>query len=243
MSSLGEAASKGAISLAKLAPLSACMSMVIYIFGLSGITVKFSHLIMEIGQSNIILALFPAAVIPLLLGMSVPPVAAYVISAAIVAPALIQLGVVDIVAHFFVFYISCLAPFTPPICAACFVAAAIADAPWLKIGWIAIRLGFVAYLVSFMIVINPALLGIGTPGEVLQAVVMGLLGTVVMVSGFLGYFASRLNIFARLLLVASGFLMIWPETSTDIVGLVVAVATLTIATLISRRKVKKSAYA
>lgn len=232
---LGNAGSDAAISLARLAPLSACMSMVIYTFGLSGITLKISDLIMQVGQNHVLLALIPAGIVPLLLGMSVPPVAAYVVGASIVAPALVQLGVSPLVANFFVFYVSCLAPFTPPVCAACYVAGTIAGASWMKIAGIAVKLGFIAYLVSFFIVINPAFLGQGPISEVALAFIFGMLGTVVIVSGFIGFWTAKLPLPLRFVLVAAGITMIWPEWTSSLVGAAVAGIVLVYSTVVSRR--------
>src|SRR5699024_12872772 len=61
----------------------------------------------------------------IILGMGLPTTAAYLITAAVVAPALIQMGVSPIGAHMFVFYFACLSAFTPPVALAAYAAAGI----------------------------------------------------------------------------------------------------------------------
>ncbi|MFR5293428.1 MAG: TRAP transporter large permease subunit [Clostridium sp.] len=60
--------------------------------------------------------------------MGLPPTAAYVLAASILARLLlITLGLPDLVAHLFVFYFSTIGAITPPVCAAVFLASGIAD--------------------------------------------------------------------------------------------------------------------
>ncbi|MGH9697489.1 MAG: TRAP transporter large permease subunit, partial [Bryobacteraceae bacterium] len=59
------------------------------------------------------LALILSMVVCLVLGMGLPTVAAYVIAAGVVAPALGQMGVPALAAHLFVLYFSAISTITP----------------------------------------------------------------------------------------------------------------------------------
>ena len=70
----------------------------------------------------------------LILGMGAPTTANYVITSTIAAPAIIILGVPDLSAHLFVFYLGIIADITPPVALAAFAAAAISGGEPIKTG-------------------------------------------------------------------------------------------------------------
>ena len=73
-------------------------------------------------------------------------------------PALVQMGVEPIVAHFFVFYYGVLADITPPVALAAHAAAGMANSDPFKTGNTAFCLGLGKALVPFIFVFSPALL-------------------------------------------------------------------------------------
>lgn len=238
---LGTIFNHGGKALVTLVPLMVCLSMLVNLLSLSGVLVKLSALVITIGASSFVGALITAALVPLLLGMAVPPAGAYVLAMAIVAPALIKLNVPTIPANMFLLYTSILAPITPPICAAVLVAAQIAKTPWFKVSVNAVKLGMVAFVIPFFFVINPALLTLGTPGEVIQVVISGLVGVVFLGSGFFGYLFDAANVLSRLLYVAGGFLLLFPTVNTDIIGIIICVIGLVINLVTARNKISVAA--
>ncbi len=83
------------------------------------------------------------------MGAGIPTTATYIILVAVAAPALAQLQVEPLVAHFFVFYYGVLADITPPVALAAYAAAGIAGANPFKTGNTAFRLGIAKALVSY----------------------------------------------------------------------------------------------
>ncbi|WP_291322901.1 TRAP transporter large permease subunit, partial [Desulfonatronospira sp.] len=77
----------------------------------------------------------------IILGMGLPPVAAYIIQAALLAPALVEMGVPIIAAHLFCFYFAMLSKFTPPVALAAYAAAGVAESEAFKTGYTAVKLG------------------------------------------------------------------------------------------------------
>lgn len=137
-----EAAGK---SIAEIAILLASAQIVVSILGLTGLAVKFSDLLVSIGQANLYGTLFVAMVLLIILGMGIPPTAVPTWWVPpIVAPALTLLGIEPLPAHFFTFYFSCLGAITPPVCAAVFVTSSLAESNWWESGWLAVRMGLVA---------------------------------------------------------------------------------------------------
>ena len=72
--------------------------------------------------------------------MGLPTVAAYIISAVIFVPALTQLDIEPIAAHFFVLYYAVLSMITPPVCLAAFAAAGISKSNPNRTGVVAFSL-------------------------------------------------------------------------------------------------------
>jgi TRAP transporter 4TM/12TM fusion protein len=142
---------------------------------LTGVGIALSNLIASLaGQSVLILALL-VAVICLILGMGIPTTAAYVLVAAVLAPALIKAGQPELVAHMFVFYFATISVITPPVCVAVFVAAGIAKTPWLPVGIEACKLSAVTYVVPFLFLLYPGMLAAGTPLQIADASISGIL--------------------------------------------------------------------
>ena len=107
-------------------------------------------------------ALLLTALACLVLGMEVPTTAAYVICVSVAGPALIQLGLVPLQAHLFVFWFALLSTITPPVCGAVFIAAGMIGENWLKVAITAMTLGFGLYVIPLAMIANPALISLAT---------------------------------------------------------------------------------
>jgi TRAP-type uncharacterized transport system fused permease subunit len=178
---------------AQVAPVLVAVSMFTALLGLTGVAPKVSSIILELGAGNIVGALAVAALIPLLLGAPLPVTATYILSAALIAPALVRLGLDVAAVHMFLLYWATLASVTPPTCTACVIAANIAGGNWFRTALVGMRLGIVAFLVPFFFVLNPALIARGPTVEVVVAAASGGAGAVLMAAGFFGWLRTRLN--------------------------------------------------
>lgn len=198
--------------------LIATAQIVLAMIGLTGVGIKFTDIIIRIGHQNILLSGICAMCGTMLLGMGLPTVAAYLVASAVMAPALIKLGVVPIAAHFFIFYYSIFAGITPPVCGTVYIGAAIANANWLKTAWIAMRLSVGAYLVPFMLILSPALLLVGTTAEILRSTVTAAIGIFALSIGGMGHFLLDLKWLERILFCLGGLLLVEPSINTDTIG-------------------------
>ncbi len=115
--------------------------ILVAMLNLTGIGVTLSTLVVSVAGEQVFLVALIVAVICLIMGMGIPTTAAYVLVAAVLAPALTRIGIEPLVAHLFVFYFATISVITPPVCIAVFVAAGIAKAGWLQVAGQAIRLG------------------------------------------------------------------------------------------------------
>lgn len=199
--------------------LIACAQILLCIISLTGIGVKFTNLIISLGGSNILLAGICAMFATMIIGMGLPTVAAYMLAAAVMAPALTRIGVEPIAAHFFVFYYAIFAGLTPPVCGTVFIGSAIANSNWVKTAWVAMRLSVGAFIIPFMFLYSPALLLVGSAGDIARCVLTSTIGILALSAGGMGYIIRKLNVIERLFLCAAGVLMVAPSLSTDIIGI------------------------
>lgn len=175
---------------------------------LSGFTSKLPLLLVSLAGDSVAVLLVLAAVVSVVLGMSLPTTVVYVTLAVLVGPALAQLGIVPLAAHLFLFYFGMLSLITPPDCLATYAAAAIARADFWRTGWTGMRLGIVAYVIPFVFVFQPALILHAGAGEILLATVLAAAGTVLLAIGCAGYLFRPLTWPARTAFVAAGLLLL-----------------------------------
>ncbi len=213
-----ESAGKGAV---EVAIACAGAGIVVGVVSLTGIGIRFSTLIIRLSGGELLPALILTMMVAVVLGMGLPPVAAYIVQAALLAPALVQLGVPMLAAHMFCFYFSILSNITPPVALAAYAAGAVAGADPFKTGYTAMRLGIAAYIVPYMFVYGPALLLQGsTPVEIIVAFVTALVGVYALAVASVGYYRIKLVIVERLLFAAAALLLISASVFYDAIGFV-----------------------
>jgi TRAP-type uncharacterized transport system fused permease subunit len=153
-------------------------------------------------------------------------VAAYIILAILVVPALIKMGVYPLAAHLFVFYFGVIAGITPPMAPDAFIAAGIADSPMMKTALTACRLALVIFIVPYIFVYNNALLLVGNIGDVVLVCITAFFGVLALASAAQNYLGGKLPILLRGLLFLGGGCLIYPGWVTDLAGMVIFVTLL-----------------
>ena len=166
------------------------------------------------------LALILTALGSIVLGMGLPTTAAYVVLAALGAPALIQLGVPLLAAHLFIFYFGCISNVTPPVSLAAYAAAGIAGAPPLKTAVYGMTLAGAGFIVPFMFVYGPALLLVGGWTEIVVTAATAALGVTALAAATMGFARRRMAAWQRVVLAAAAFTLLMPGLVTDLTGVV-----------------------
>ena len=216
---LGEVMERAGRGAVQVAAACAAAGVVVGVASLTGIGLRMSELIVTISGGNLLAALMLTAIGSIILGMGLPTTAAYVVLAALGAPALVQLGVPLLAAHLFIFYFGCISNVTPPVSLAAFAAAGISGSPALKTAVSAALLAGAGFVVPFMFVYGPELLLIGNPVEIMLAFVTGLLGVIALASAGMGYARRPLRIWERAIAVCAALLLVYPGLPTDVGGL------------------------
>lgn len=209
-------------SILTMASLLAGAQITISLISMTGFGIKLSDLIISIGQNNLFFSLFLAMIVCIILGMGLPTTAAYVLSASILAPAIISLGVPVLSAHLFVMYFATVATITPPVCAAIFLSSGMAEANWLKAGWLGILLAIPAFVVPYTFAYDSSLLLIGSATSIVWAIVTAFIGIFFLGMAIAGYSGKSLNMVERIVMFVAGTAMLIPNAMVSIIGFVVA---------------------
>ena len=201
-----------------------CLGIIISTLLLTGLASKLAGFLVDIAQGNVLILLILTMLTSLLMGMGLPTIACYVILAALVAPALVDLGMPKLIAHLFIFYFGTLSHITPPVAIAAYAAAGIAQSNPMRVGWTACRLGLTGFIVPFMFVYGPELIFFSDSAlSSLVAAVTASIGVFGLSQGVMGltfFGKTRLSWWQRILLLVGALLLIKPGLATDAVGVV-----------------------
>ncbi|MGH7880536.1 MAG: TRAP transporter large permease subunit, partial [Candidatus Binataceae bacterium] len=171
------------------------------------------------------LLLVLAAIVSIILGMGMPTVGVYVLLAALVAPAMVKIGLSPMASHMFVMYFGMMSMITPPVALAAYAAASLAHTDPMKTGWTAVRFGWIAFIIPFLFVRAPSLLLEGTLASVAIAFVTALIGVWLICAAIAGYALRALSMPMRIGFGVAGLLLFIPADAmphgewTDIAGL------------------------
>jgi len=200
---------------------SAGAGLIIGILTLTGLAFLFSSILIGLAHGNVFLLLLMSAIVSSILGMGMTVTAAYLLTVAIGVPALIEVGIPPLLAHFFIFYYAVLSFLTPPVCLAAYAAASIAGANMMKTAFQAMRLGIAAYLVPFIFAYKPALLLQGSVEDIIEACVTALIGVTFLAIGLEGFLFTPLVWWKRIVLMIGGVVLMIPGILFDAIGIVI----------------------
>lgn len=226
-----EALVEGARTALGVVAATACAGIIVGVVVKTGLGLSLANSLVALAGGSIILTLIFVMIASLILGMGAPTTANYVITSTIAAPAIVALlspntpqelvpVVVLLSAHFFVFYFGIIADITPPVALAAFAASGISGGDPIKTGVNSAKLAIAAFIIPYMIVFSPSLLMIDTTvPQIIWVVFTAITGMVAIGSGVIGYWYRKLYWFERIIVIAAGLLLIYPEKFSDWVGL------------------------
>ena len=190
---------------------------------MTGVSITFSHLIVEWSGSSLLLTLLLVTGASLLLGMGLPVTAAYVMIAILTVPALSEMGVSLLAAHMIVFWLSQDSNVTPPVCLAAFAASSIAESRPLATGLTSWKLAKGLYIMPLLF----AYTGLISGGwlDRLTVFFFALFGLFAFALSFVGHLFRPLNVLQRMLLVGSAVALFWPNSIwVKVCGIIVLIS-------------------
>jgi TRAP transporter 4TM/12TM fusion protein len=222
----GKVLKQGAIGTMEIAMACACAGIVIGSFSLTGLGPKLSSILLSLSGGNLFLLLILTMIASLIMGMALPTIVSYMVLSVLVAPTLIEMGVDPIASHLFVIFFGVMSYVTPPIAFAAYAGAALSGSNPMKTSIISFRLAICSFILPFMFVYNPELLLQGSGFNLVLAIISALAGTIAISMAAQGYIFRPLQIWKRILLFATGILLVDSNVLTDIVSYVIFAAVL-----------------
>lgn len=224
-----------------------CVGIILGVVTLTGVGSKLPATIFPLAQTNLILALLLLMVSTIILGMGLPSSVCYLLMAILLGPVLVDLGVVPLAAHFFIFYFGMMSMVTPPVALAAYTAAAIADAGIMKTALAAFRFAIVGFALPYAFVLRPELLWLNSDGGnpeiwvVLINLLLTLMGTVIFAASISGYVYTKFSLWERAILFISAILLFFSPLVLSIIW-IHAIAILASAGIIYYNRGKGKRY-
>ena len=218
-----DAFADGARQTVPVAVACACVGIIIGVTSKTGFGLTMANTIIALGSQSLLFTLVFTMITCMILGMGVPSIPAYIITATIAAPALSKLGIPAISAHMFSFYYAMFANLTPPVALAAFAAAGISGGDPVKTGFSAVKLALAGFIVPYMFVYSPQLLLIDTSLlEGLRITAGACLGVLLIGMAVEGHLFTSMVMPLRVIAFAGALCLIDGGIYTDMAGLAVA---------------------
>ncbi|MCM3714215.1 TRAP transporter permease [Alkalihalobacillus oceani] len=219
-----EALEQGARTSIGVAIACACVGIVVGVATMTGFGLKLANGIVTLGGESLLLTLVFTMIACIVLGMGLPSIPTYIITATMAAPALISMGIEPLVAHLFVFYFGLFANITPPVALAAFAAAGISGGEQMKTGFVSMKLAIAGFIVPYMFVYNDALLLLNTTFvEGLVVVITSVTGVIMLGTAAEGYLFTEMPWPLRIVLFAGSLLFMNPNFIQDIIGFTIII--------------------
>lgn len=199
----------------------ACCSFIVTVATLTGIGSTLALNILDLSGGITFIALLLIALIVLFMSMGMPVTALYIVVAVVAVPALTDLGINIVSAHFFVIWMGIMSHVTPPVCMASYAASSLAGSSLTKTAFQGLKLAAAGLIIPFTFAFNPIMLMQNTTlPAYLWTFFTGIIGVCAMAISLHGYYKCKLPIFFRVTIFASAMVLIIPTLKTDIIGLV-----------------------
>jgi len=220
--------------------IGAAAGMVVGALNISGISFGLTLQLIELSGNNLFVLLVLTAIISIILGMGMPTVSVYVLTASLLAPSIVKLGVSPMAAHMYVMYFGMLSMITPPVAIAAYAAANIARVSGWTAGWTAVIVGWSTFFIPFLFVTEPSMLMEGSALTIAWNFARNILGIFVGTAGIVGFAFGPLSAPMRIAFGAAALAILIPQHAfpgaemLDWVGLAGAVAVLALNRMHSR---------
>jgi TRAP transporter 4TM/12TM fusion protein len=229
----------GGRSVISVAATTACAGLIVSIVTLTGLGLKISGLVVNLGGGSMLFTVFFAAIAVWILGLAVPVTASYIIAVVMIVPALREVGVAEVAAHMFIFYYAVLADVSPPTALAPFAAAAITGGKPFNTMMLAWKYCLPAFLVPFMFTLTPEGLGILLQSE--TSIVLWTFGTAclavaALAVAFGGWLLRPATWFERVMMGVGGLALLYASRNSDALGLILVALAVGVHIVRTRRQ-------
>ncbi|WP_234031457.1 TRAP transporter permease [Lentibacillus cibarius] len=213
-----ELGAKNALSVVAACAAAGILTGVVTMTGLGPIL---SGLILDLANEQLFLVLLFTMLACIVMGLGLPTTATYIVLAAVMAPALIQLDIPVLAAHLFVFYFGILADDTPPINLPAYATSGIAKSDPIKTGVQGFKFDMGALLLPFAFVMNPMLIlqdDTATWIQIALSIATAFIGIIAWSTFIQSYLFTKFGWMERILAVAAAIVLLNHSLLTDGIG-------------------------
>ncbi|MBW2003964.1 MAG: TRAP transporter permease [Deltaproteobacteria bacterium] len=211
---------------APLVLLLAMLGVMVNLFVVSGWMIKLMALLATIGEFHVVALIGVGFVIGVFLGLGIPPSACYILSAVVVIPPMIRIGINPWVAHFFLFFVAVISEYTPPTSLVAAVASRISGASFMKTMMVTLQISLPFFFLTFAI-FNWDILLLEPGLAQMAALVVLIIGCSTAAAAIHGrlFERKRYDLPSRLLvLIVALFILFYPRGTLSALALIPAVA-------------------
>ncbi len=201
--------------------IGAAAGIMVGIMSISGLAFGMTMQLLALSGDSVFLLLILIAVLAFVLGIGLPTVSVYILTATLLAPALVKLGVTPMAAHMFVMYNGMLSMITPPVAFAAYAAANIARTDGWTTGWIACLVGWSTFILPFLFVLTPSLLMDGPAHLIVWNFARVLFALFTGTAAILGFALAPMTTASRLLYGLASILIALPPDPFGMAGHVI----------------------
>jgi TRAP-type uncharacterized transport system fused permease subunit len=199
--------------------IGAAAGIMVGVMSISGLAFSMTLQLLTLSGDNVFLLLLLIAILAFVLGIGLPTVSVYILTATLLAPALVKLGVTPMAAHMFVMYNGMLSMITPPVAFAAYAAANIARTDGWTTGWVACLVGWSTFILPFLFVLTPSLLMDGPSYLIVWNFVRILFALFVGTAAIVGFALTPLTLAMRFVYGALALpIALPPESFSGSVG-------------------------
>lgn len=206
---------------------------------LTGLGLKLTGAILELANNQLILTMVFTMIASIVLGMGLPTTANYVITATVAAPALLAFDNVPILAaHMFVFYFGIVADITPPVALAAYAGAGLARANPFITSLNSVKIAIGGFIIPYIMVLSPVLI-LENLSFISLAIVLStaIIGMYCISTALAGFINRMLLLWERIALIIAGISFIHPDTTANLLGILLFSIVMINQKLIKKRKV------
>ena len=213
-------------SVASLVSILAGIGLVVGGLSYTGVAGAFSRELLLYADGSIPLMLAAGAITSFVLGMGMTVSACYIFLSILLAPALVEAGLNPLASHLFILYWGMLSYITPPVALAAITASGVAGSNAGRTGLYAMRLGSILFVLPFLFVTNPALILQGDIVHIALSTITAVAAIWLVAAALEGYLyrVGAINPFMRLIVLAAGAALIYPERASDLLGVAIIAA-------------------
>lgn len=191
-------------------PIACAAGIILGSISLTGTGIRLASNVVELAGGNLLVLTIVLAVVCYLLGLGISAMLAYILLSTLVAPALVEMGVPTIAAHFFIIYMGLSGFFTPPYAVVALMASSVGGADFYQTCIHSMKMAVVAYIVPITLILDPVLLYQDVLiSRFIFRIIVSLIAIYLLSAGLEGYLYKRKLLWMERIVLSIGSLLLF----------------------------------